>query len=140
MLFSESKFRAIMSSLRSDAQDANEKRRAPRVGVGVRGRVLIHATRQVVNAFVRDLSIGGIAITCDQRMAVGDHFSLVLTKVGFPPTHVLYEVRRCTRAIDGIYDVGAQLVVVPAEEGLAAGPVAAVPAKAAAAEAAPGKA
>jgi len=119
MPFSESKFQVIMSSLRSDEQKTNEKRRSPRVGVGVRGIILLHRSRRVVNVFVRDLSLGGIGITCDQAIESGDHFSLLLTKPDGKATHVLYEVRHCRMAINGIYDVGAQKVssqsVAPSE-------------------------
>ena len=99
-----------MSSLRSDAQKTNEKRRSPRVGVGLRGVILLHRSRRIVNVFVRDLSLGGVGITCDQPIESGDHFSLLLTKPDGKATHVLYEVRHCRMAINGIYDVGAQKV------------------------------
>ena len=130
-----------MSSLRSDEQKTNEKRRSPRVGVGVRGIILLHRSRRVVNVFVRDLSLGGIGITCDQAIESGDHFSLLLTKPDGKATHVLYEVRQCRMAINGIYDVGAQKVssqsVAPSEmltksQGTGAGADSAKPSAAAA--------
>jgi len=110
MHFSESKFHGIMSSLRSDVQKTDEKRRSPRVGVGVRGTILVHSTRRILSVFVRDLSLGGIGITCDQPVESGDHFSLRLTKADGKPAHILYEVRHCRMAIDGIYDIGAKQV------------------------------
>ena len=99
-----------MSSLRSDALKTDEKRRSPRVGVGLRGVILLHRSRRIVNVFVRDLSLGGVGITCDHPIESGDHFSLLLTKPDGKATHVLYEVRHCRMAINGIYDVGAQKV------------------------------
>lgn len=99
-----------MSSLRSDAQKTDEKRRSPRVGVGVRGTILVHSTRRIMMVFVRDLSLGGIGITCDRPIEAGAHFSLMLAKPDAKPAHILYEVRYCRRAIEGIYDVGAQQV------------------------------
>ncbi|HEY8750876.1 MAG TPA: PilZ domain-containing protein [Tepidisphaeraceae bacterium] len=114
MSLTESKFRSIMSALRSDTNKADEKRRAPRVGVGIRGLVLVHSTRKVYPVSIRDLSMGGIGLTCEQRLAAGEHISLVLTKADGKSTHILYEVRHCHEAINGIFDVGAKLVEVAA--------------------------
>jgi PilZ domain-containing protein len=110
MAFLESKFQGIMSSLRSDVQKTDEKRRSPRVGVGVRGTILVHSTRKILNVYVRDLSLGGVGITCEHAIESGDHFSLLLTKPDAKPTHVLYEVRHCRMAMTGIFDIGAQQV------------------------------
>ena len=99
-----------MSSLRSDAQKTDEKRRSPRVGVGIRGAILLHSTRRILSVFIRDLSLGGVGITCDQAIESGKHFSLLLTKADGKATHILYEVRHCRLAMDGIYDIGAQQV------------------------------
>ena len=110
MAFLESKFQGIMSSLRSDVQKTDEKRRSPRVGVGVRGTILVHSTRRILNVYVRDLSLGGVGITCEHAIESGDHFSLLLTKPDARPTHVLYEVRHCRMAMTGIFDIGAQQV------------------------------
>ena len=112
MAFSESKFQGIMSSLRSDVQKTDEKRRSPRVGVGVRGTILVHSTRRVLNVFVRDLSLGGIGISSDHSIEEGDHFSLLLAKTDTKHTHILYQVRHCRPANDGIFDVGAQQISV----------------------------
>ena len=114
MSLSESKFRSIMSTLRSDKNKKDEKRRAPRVGVGMRGLVLVHSSRKVYPISIRDLSMGGVGLTCEHRLAAGEHISLVLTKADGKSTHVLYEVRHCREAINGIFDVGAKLVEVAA--------------------------
>jgi hypothetical protein len=103
-----------MSALRSDVKSEEEKRRAPRVGVGARAVILLHSTRKTIQVSIRDLSVGGIGITCDQAIAAGEHFSLLLTKADGKSTHILYEVRHSRHAIDGIYDVGARLVEAPA--------------------------
>ena len=138
MSLSESKFRAIMSALKSDGIPGDEKRRAPRVGVGSRGVVLVHSTRRPVNVYIRDLSTGGVGLTCDQPMKVGEHLSLLLSRSDRKSSHVLYEVRHCRQAINGIFDVGARLVdaaklAQPAPEAEASKP-AAMPEPAAAAE------
>jgi len=99
-----------MAMLRSDTNDLNQKRRTPRVGVGTRAQILVHAARQVTHAFVRDLSTGGICVTLEKQIAVGGHFSLLLTKDDGKYTHLLYEVRRCDPAEDGFFDIGARLV------------------------------
>jgi len=99
-----------MSSLRSDVQKTDEKRRSPRVGVGVRATILVHSTRRVLNVFVRDLSLGGIGISSDHSIEVGDHFSLLLAKPDTKHTHILYQVRHCRPSNDGIFDVGAQQI------------------------------
>ena len=103
-----------MSSLRSDSRKTTEKRTSPRVGVGARGTILVHTTRQILNVFIRDLSIGGIGLTCDHPIPAGTHFSLLLNNSNCKPTHQLYEVRHCRSAVDDIYDVGARLVSQPA--------------------------
>lgn len=110
MALSESKFRSIMSALKSDVIPSDEKRRSPRVGVGARGIVLVHSTRRPLNVYIRDLSAGGVGLTCDQQLKPGEHLSLMLSRSDGKSSHVLYEVRHCRQAINGIYDVGAQLV------------------------------
>jgi len=101
-----------MSALKSDVIPGDEKRRSPRVGVGTRGIVLVHSTRRPLNVYIRDLSAGGVGITCDQALKPGEHLSLLLSRSDGKSSHVLYEVRHCRQAINGIYDVGAKLVEV----------------------------
>lgn len=110
MALSQAQFNAVLSSLRSDRLESEEKRRAPRVGIGTRATVLMHSSRKSFDVYVRDLSVSGVGITGHHSMAAGDHFSLLLTRQNEKPAHVLCEVKYCREPITGLYDVGAQFV------------------------------
>ena len=107
---SESQILSVIASLRSDAFQTEEKRKAPRVGLGTRAAILVHSSKTTIESFVRDLSVGGIGITCPVELRKGEKFSLVLTRRNEKPAHVLCEVKHCHEAVTGIFDVGAQFI------------------------------
>src|SRR6476661_8043104 len=90
----------LVRSLRSHEGSA-EKRKQPRVGL--RAKADIELAEQTFGIWVRDISAGGVGITCSQEIPIETRFELILSdddRIGCVVCH-------CHRSAQRVFTIGA---------------------------------
>jgi hypothetical protein len=119
MVLTTAQLEEILLGLKADKPKAGvERRRQPRLDV--RGRILIipnSATAEgkagEFEAWVRDVSRGGIGLLAPRLMCAGDRFTAKFARPGGDVVTMEYVVSRCTKLPTGEFAVGARLLVGP---------------------------
>ena len=115
-------FRNIMQSLRSDAACGRnaEQRSEPRVGLRSRATILIshgnRISRRVVR--VRDISLSGIGLVCDDPIAEGT--AVLVHLPGLPASSIICRVVHCDELDGGVHRIGCHFETVIEPSGDAA--------------------
>jgi hypothetical protein len=120
MVLTTAQLEEILSGLKSDKPKLGaERRRQPRLDV--RGRIRVVPNQATpgggptdqFEAWVRDVSRGGIGLLCPRLLCAGDRFTARFARPGGDEITMEYVVSRCTKLPTGEFSVGARLVVGP---------------------------
>src|SRR4051812_13837757 len=111
MYLTASTFEQISGSLRSDASAARDQRHQPRVGLRARAKivpmVLDDKGAAPIDVWVRDLSAGGIGLTCTKGLPRGSLFTLRLMHPDGTFAEVKYKVTYTNVTSGGAHVIGA---------------------------------
>ncbi len=103
----------LLERLGSPADVSQERRVHPRIGYVERIGVTL-AGEEALSGFARDLSKGGIAFITTDSLPPGPAVLALPQGREAPPLRVRAQIVRCTRIMDGFFDVGARFVGVEA--------------------------
>jgi PilZ domain len=122
MSLTSRQFQEIIGGLRSDALFG--RRSAPRVGIRLQIRVTPceqpGPVRQY-DAWLRDISMGGVCFVGPVEMSAGSFLVAQFSRDEAKPLSILYEVVRCHKRGDHLYEVGARMERVVTEQELGRG-------------------
>lgn len=121
MDFTAALYEQILETLRSDS-DRREQRAAPRVGLRARVTVYPAPTGGIVpeplQAWIKDLSIGGIGLVMSVPLEPGSTFELRLASKGNGLLRLTYVAVR-SKSLGTVYSIGGALATVDGPKGLA---------------------
>ena len=116
MVLSPTELEELLSGLKSDKPTtADERRSQPRVAV--RGKIRIKPTPSPTadgtpfEAWVKDLSRGGIGFLAREPLVAGQRFAATFRRPGGQLATMEYVARRCTKTTAGWFFIGARLIL-----------------------------
>jgi c-di-GMP-binding flagellar brake protein YcgR len=115
-------FQEIIGSLRSDALFG--RRSAPRVGIRLQVRITPCEQEGPVrqyDAWLRDISMAGVCFVGPAQLEPGSFVVAQFARESAAALSILYEVVRCRKRGDQLYEVGARIERVVTEEELGRG-------------------
>jgi hypothetical protein len=101
---------AFVALLSRREQEDIERRRHPRVPYTECIRIQGASETDALVGFARDISRGGIAFVTTKPLTLGFKHLILPQKKDGSPLHVRARILRCTRIMDGFYDVGAEFL------------------------------
>ena len=113
MILSAELFNQIIAALRSDKQDGQERRTAPRVGLRAEVDVLISPDGRTpaVRMRCRDLSVSGIGLVFNHTLPAGHEFIVRLPATGATQTvYISCVVVHCRPLAKDLFAIGARTI------------------------------
>ena len=121
MPLNSQQFQEIIGALRSDALFG--RRTSPRVGLRIQIRITPCVQTPPVkqyDAWLRDMSMSGICFVGPVDLSLGSYVVSQFPRECANPLSILYEVVRCHKRTQNLYEIGARIERVLTDEELKA--------------------